>query len=190
MSSATQAFSRSSRLLVVDDEQAVCKILTSLLEKRGYHVTIANSAAQTREILDTNRFDAWIFDWKLLDGNGLDLARELRERGDQTPIVFVTGFANTDMALTAASIGIKDVLSKPFSSNDLYTSVERAIAHNAPRDLVADSPADSVLSGRKKAAPAGAEPAKPGGNSGLFLYVAAAVIFAVGLLVTYYILKP
>lgn len=137
--------SQSQRLLVVDDEAAVCQILTSLLKKRGFQVVVANSCAETLEILDSEKFDAWIFDWKLLDGNGLDLAAQLRERGDETPIIFVTGFANTDLALNAAGLGIKDLLSKPFSSTDLYAAVDRALEDEpAGQEVTRDSPADSL----------------------------------------------
>ncbi len=184
MSSTTAAHaSQSIRLLVVDDEPAVCQILRSLLEKRGYHVTVANSVTQALEILETEHFNAWIFDWKLLDGNGLDLARQLRDRGDETPIVFVTGFANTDMALNAAAVGIKDILSKPFSSTELYATVERALGNQAPGPSQTRSVADDLL--RSSPVESSTSPRTKGnGLPLLVLYFLAALLLAIGVIVT------
>ncbi len=120
------------KILVVDDEAAVARILISLLEKRGYSVTVASSVAQAIDVLERTKFDVGIFDWKLMDGNGLDLAATLRGKGDETPIIFVTGFANNDLALSAAQLGIHDIISKPFSSEELYGALQRILPNFTP----------------------------------------------------------
>lgn len=120
------------RILVVEDESAVARILSSLLERRGFKVDIASSVGEATGVLENQAYDVGIFDWKLLDGNGLDLAASLRAKGNEMPVIFVTGFANNDLAMSAAQLGIHDIISKPFSSAELYASLERVLPDFKP----------------------------------------------------------
>ena len=69
------------RILIVDDEENIGRSLRMILEREGYQVATGKAAAEFRARPDSRRADAFLFDVRLPDGNGIDLLRGLHRRG-------------------------------------------------------------------------------------------------------------
>ena len=69
----------SKRVLIVDDEENIGRSLRMILEREGYGVNVCKSVAEFGRHPDAQRADAYLFDMKLPDGNGIDLLRAVKE---------------------------------------------------------------------------------------------------------------
>lgn len=93
-------------ILVVEDEAEVAEILERLLERKlSASVKTATSLSEARERLHSDTFDVITLDYKLPDGNGLELLREITSREDHPPVIMVTGHGNEEIASEALRMG-------------------------------------------------------------------------------------
>ena len=105
-----------ARILVVDDEPDICEILGFNLENEGFEVERALSAEQALQMMDgESRYELILLDVMMESMSGLDMARQLRESGDQTPIIFLTAKNTENDLLDGFSAGGDDYITKPFS---------------------------------------------------------------------------
>jgi DNA-binding NtrC family response regulator len=104
-----------ARVLVVDDEPAICQALELLLACHGIEVVSALTAADARQALTTRRFDAMLMDLRLRDARGDSLLRELAERDPSLPerTLFITGDISTEAERLIAATNCP-YLRKPF----------------------------------------------------------------------------
>lgn len=120
------------KILVVDDEQALCEILQFNLEAAGYEVLTAGSAeeAMTHTMTD---FDLILLDVMMEGMSGFDLARLLRseERTRNIPIIFITARDNEDDRVTGLDIGGDDYIPKPFSIREVLARIAALLRRTA-----------------------------------------------------------
>lgn len=116
------------RLVVVDDEPNICRVLNALFERAGYKVTTFNDATEAlNAIIEDPEIDAIITDLMMPEFSGLDLLRALRERGLDHPVLMITAHGNVDTAVEAMKNGAFDYVSKPFDADEVRLKIERAI---------------------------------------------------------------
>jgi len=119
----------SSRVLLVDDEPALVRAVTRLLERFGYQVTFCNGGARALSVLraDPYRFDVVLTDLHMPDISGLDLARAIGTIRPGLPVVLATANrTHSDAELDEANIRV--TLLKPYSGDALADALERALA--------------------------------------------------------------
>jgi len=133
-----------SQVLVVDDDEAVCRIVHRMLSGEEYEVRAANSVAAALKIIEQESFDVYVLDYKLPDGSGLDVAGRIREKRAAAPIILMSGYDPSAVALRADQLRITDFLQKPFSRETLCEAVKRAI------DSSSSPPTESEGSHAKK----------------------------------------
>ncbi|THD71163.1 response regulator [Phenylobacterium sp.] len=109
-------------VLVVDDEDAVRSLACQTLELLGYRVLEADSGAKALDMLETVCPDLMLFDYAMPIMNGAELARLARVRCPGVPIVFASGYADTDQ-VEAALGGEATILRKPFNMDALARTV-------------------------------------------------------------------
>ncbi len=119
--------SEKERILVVDDSPNTIEVLTRSLDAEGYQVLSAPGVAEAIEILDSTAVDLVITDWKMPRTSGLDLVRHVRENCRDTEVMMITGFATLGGAVTAVKAGAEEYLPKPFTDEELFTAVGRAL---------------------------------------------------------------
>ncbi|MFN8587003.1 MAG: sigma-54 dependent transcriptional regulator [Candidatus Eisenbacteria bacterium] len=115
-----------ARLLVVDDEANLRRVLSALLTADGHAVSEAGSIAEATALLAASEFDAVLTDQKLPDGVGLQLVAALREREPSPPVVVITAFATVELAVEAMRLGAFDFITKPFLPEAVRAAVRRA----------------------------------------------------------------
>jgi DNA-binding NtrC family response regulator len=114
------------RVLVVDDDapvrNACCEIATSL----GFSTQSADSVSTARLALTHSSIDILLLDLKLPGGGGLSLLEDIRAQHPQTIVVIMTAFASVNSAVESMRIGAGDYLTKPFTLEELSTTLDRA----------------------------------------------------------------
>jgi DNA-binding NtrC family response regulator len=121
------------RVLVVDDERLVRWSLGQRLSARGWDVTEAGSAA---EAIGAPPPDAAILDYKLPDGDGIDVLRRLRHTDPDLPVIMLTAHQDTELIVEAMKAGASDYLTKPFDVEEVVLRVTRAVeAARGSREL-------------------------------------------------------
>jgi DNA-binding NtrC family response regulator len=118
-----------SRILIVDDERNMRKILASNLAQDRHNVTEAAGLAEARACLSANRFDAVITDQKMPDGQGLDVLACARELDPTLSVVFLTAFATVELAVESMRQGAFDFITKPFQPQVVRATADRACEH-------------------------------------------------------------
>jgi PAS domain S-box-containing protein len=113
------------RVLVVDDDSAVRDVTSAVLREHGYVVEEAGSGAGALELLTNGaHIDAVVADYAMPGMNGVELAQHARSRRPDLPIVFLTGYVDTD-ALSKA--GERFIVQKPFQIDELVRRVQAAL---------------------------------------------------------------
>jgi len=137
----------SKRVLIVDDEENIGRSLRMILEREGYGVNVCKSVAEFGRHPDAQRADAYLFDMKLPDGNGIDLLRAIRQSDDPTPVVMISGHGTIRDAVDATRAGAFDFLEKPLARDRVLLVMKNALERSDLqrenqrfRELVGDRP--------------------------------------------------
>ncbi|HEX3186932.1 MAG TPA: response regulator transcription factor [Pyrinomonadaceae bacterium] len=140
------------RILVVEDETRMANILAKGLREQSYAVDVAESGNDGLYQSSINDYDLIVLDVLLPERDGFAVCRELRARGNATPILMLTARAAVDDRLTGFDAGADDYLTKPFSFRELLARI-RALLRRDGRlhpdifeieDLVIDSASHRV----------------------------------------------
>ena len=107
------------RILVVDDDLAVCRSIDRALRLEGYEVDTVASGGQALEAVASNSPDALVLDLQLPDVDGLAVCRRIREAGDDIPILMLTARHGIDDRVQGLDAGADDYLVKPFALEEL-----------------------------------------------------------------------
>jgi two-component system, NtrC family, response regulator HydG len=117
-----------TRILVVDDEVTARSGLGKLLEQEGYHVDLAADGEEALALAADNAPALIISDLKMPNMDGMELLKQLRERGVQIPTIVATAFGDVSTAVAAMRAGAEDYLTKPIDFDALLLVVERTFA--------------------------------------------------------------
>jgi two-component system, NtrC family, response regulator HydG len=117
------------KILVVDDEPHMRRILVSNLRQECHEIVEAASVGDARHALAEHGFDAVITDQKMGDGEGLDVLAAAHETDPALSVVFLTAFATMELAVESIRRGAYDFITKPFVSEVLIASAVRAMEH-------------------------------------------------------------
>ncbi len=115
------------RLLVVEDELKMARLLERGLREEGYAVDVAHDAAEALWAAGETSYDAILLDVMLPDGNGSDVCRRLREQQVWSPVLMVTARDAVGDRVAGLDAGADDYLTKPFSFEELLARL-RAVA--------------------------------------------------------------
>ncbi|MEW5994158.1 MAG: response regulator, partial [Candidatus Zixiibacteriota bacterium] len=117
----------SARLLVIDDEDSMCRFMEIMLSREGYQVETATSGKDGLTLLKTHDYDLVFADLNMPEMTGLDVLREARSfKGDQDLIV-MTAYASVDTAIEAMKQGAVDYITKPFKVDEIKIAIEKSI---------------------------------------------------------------
>jgi DNA-binding response OmpR family regulator len=146
------------RILVVEDEPQLNKLIANKLKNNHYTVDSCLRGDDAESYLAGAEYDALILDIMLPGKNGLALLRDLRERGDITPVLLLTAKDSVQDRVSGLDAGADDYLVKPFSSEELMARVRALLRRNyqaasnvfALADLTVDCDAHRVTRAGKE----------------------------------------
>ena len=114
------------RLLLAEDEKALSKALTAILERNNYSVDAVYDGQSALEYLEMDNYDGVILDIMMPKVDGLTVLRKVREKGNLIPILLLTAKSEVDDKVEGLDAGANDYLTKPFHSKELLARI-RAI---------------------------------------------------------------
>src|SRR5688500_8023345 len=120
-------------LLVVDDHREIRDLLAKYLAKHDYRVSVADSAAAARRVLETSRIDLVVLDIMMPREDGLSLCRQLRAK-NAVPIIMLTAMAEETDRVVGLEMGADDYLTKPFNPRELLARIKAVLrrTHSLP----------------------------------------------------------
>lgn len=120
-----------AKVLVVDDEPGMRRILEMNLRRDAHLVVEAASAAEAIELLKKEDFDVVLTDQKMPDGSGIDVLQAAQEDDPTTSVIFLTAVGTVELAVESMRQGAFDFLAKPFAPDVVRAAVQRASEHTA-----------------------------------------------------------
>src|SRR4030095_11989899 len=127
----------ATKILLVEDDQNFGDVLKSYLEMHDYDVTLASDGVAGLESYKRDSFDLCIFDVMMPRKDGFTLAKEIREKDKEMPIIFLTAKNLKEDILQGFKIGADDYLPKPFNSEELLLRIQailRRVYKNAEKE--------------------------------------------------------
>lgn len=111
------------RILVVEDEKDLARIIKNKLEKEHYSVDTAYNGEKAIDLTIVNKYDLIILDLMLPGKNGLEVLQELRDWGDDTPVLVLTARDSLENKVKGLNMGADDYLTKPFAFEELIARI-------------------------------------------------------------------
>ena len=118
-----------AKILVVDDEEAIREVVSTLLESQGYDCSTVSNGLLACEYLKNNSADLVLSDMVMPEMDGLSLLEWERKHDPDVPVIMVTAMHDLSTALEAIRRGAYDYILKPFEKDQLYLGVRRALEH-------------------------------------------------------------
>ena len=115
------------RLLVVDDDLNILKMLKMRLESEGYHVQTASEIKKAKELAETNEYELAILDMKFCGGSGIELMKNIHDVDADLPVIILTAYGTIESAVEAMKEGAYIYLTKPFNYRELLLQVRNGI---------------------------------------------------------------
>ena len=117
-----------SRVLVVDDEDALRMVLSSELSSSGYEVATASDGDEAITVIQNKKFDLVLLDIKMPKVDGFEVLKFIKKNYPVMKVIMLTGFADLKNAIESKKHGAEDFVSKPYDLVDLLTTIERVIS--------------------------------------------------------------
>jgi DNA-binding NtrC family response regulator len=115
------------KLLVVDDEQLILRIISDIFSNEGYEVISALNCDRALNLLKEDLFQVVLTDIRMPEKNGINLLDRIRTFDPDIPVIIMTGYASLDTAVEAVKHGAFDYLSKPLDFNKLKSIIKHAV---------------------------------------------------------------
>ena len=119
------------RLLVIEDERKIARVITESLKREKYAVDAAYDGEEGFNLADSQPYDLLIVDRMLPGLEGTEIVKKLRENGKNMPILFLTALSTTEDKTLGLDAGADDYLTKPFAIDELLARV-RALLRRPP----------------------------------------------------------
>lgn len=115
------------RILVVDDDPEMCRLLSEFLQGEGFHVSSTGDSLEASNLIQREEFDLLITDLKMKGLKGLDLLEEVQRVAPLTPVIIITAFGTIESAIKAMKMGAYDYITKPFQMDELLLTLRKAL---------------------------------------------------------------
>lgn len=111
------------RLLLAEDERSLSRAVTEILKKNNYSVDAVYDGAEALEYLASENYDGVILDIMMPKVDGIGVLRQMRQRGDRTPVLILTAKSEVDDKVLGLDSGADDYLTKPFAVKELLARI-------------------------------------------------------------------
>ena len=110
-------------VLIVDDEEDLCWLLTNALQGKGYNVSTANGIIEGMACLKKEAPDLILLDLKLPDGDGMDMLTEIKAAAPQTIVVIISAYGSEEKRAEAEDKGVHGFIDKPFTEESILETI-------------------------------------------------------------------
>lgn len=120
----------SEKVLIVDDDPAICKMLSKVMDSNNLESDIANSGTAALALIENHSYDVILMDVTMDDMEGFDVIKKIRSNGVSTPVIIISGRSEDYDALYGLSVGADDYITKPFRPLIVGAKVKALIRRN------------------------------------------------------------
>ena len=124
------------RILVIDDDTYICKLLTNYLTKHGYQADSAFNGVEAIKKIDHNSYDLIISDYRLPDRDGFDILQHVKQKDPDTPVIIMTAYKDLSTAVKLIKSGAYDYITKPLIHEELLELIKEAYKQNSDPEEV------------------------------------------------------
>jgi two-component system NtrC family response regulator len=122
------------KVLLIDDDINLSKVLAYQLQKSGYQVSAAKNGREGLSLFYDDNYDIVITDIQMPDISGIDVLRKIRKENETVIIIIITAHGSVENAIEACKLGATDYLTKPFGQEQLLFVIEKAVQLKQLRD--------------------------------------------------------
>ncbi|MEK6618884.1 MAG: sigma-54 dependent transcriptional regulator [Nitrospirota bacterium] len=115
------------KILIVDDERSMRDVLSIMLKRAGYDVTVASDGEEAIAHIDKELFDLVITDLKMPKAGGLEVLKAVKESSPESVVLIITAYASTESVVEAMKLGAYDYLTKPFQVDEVQLIIRNAL---------------------------------------------------------------
>jgi two-component system response regulator PilR (NtrC family) len=116
-----------AKILVVDDEESMCRFMEIMLKKEGYSVSSSSDAAAALEQIKDENYDLVIADLMMPEMSGIELLSQAKTANPDLDFIMMTAFASVDSAIEALKKGALDYITKPFKVDEIKIAVSKSL---------------------------------------------------------------
>ncbi|GEN88229.1 response regulator transcription factor [Oceanobacillus sp. FSL W8-0428] len=113
----------SERILIVEDEQKISRVLQLELDYEGYETTVASNGKQALEYLESQEWGLVLLDIMIPELSGLEVLRRVRRQGNETPVILLTARDEVYDKVNGLDLGANDYITKPFQIEELLARI-------------------------------------------------------------------
>lgn len=115
-----------AEILIVDDDEGICRKLSEILEEEGHTVRAMISGKEALKIIEKEEFDIILCDLMMPGITGMEILAEAKKRG-KARVIMITAFGTVENAVEAMKRGASDYITKPFKTNEIQVAVKRVL---------------------------------------------------------------
>ncbi len=120
---------KRKKLLLVDDDKSLCRVLEHQLKEEGFTVTTATDGKEGLEKFENDKFEVVVTDIAMSGMGGMELLKRIRAKDTSAVVILITAFGTVENAVEACHSGADDYITKPFSIEQLRFVIEKALRH-------------------------------------------------------------
>ncbi|HEX5773259.1 MAG TPA: sigma-54 dependent transcriptional regulator [Geomobilimonas sp.] len=121
--------SDKKRIMVIDNEEALCRMMEAVLLDNGYAVKAFTRSFEAAEAFRPGDWDLVVSDIKMPGMDGLEVLQKLKQKDPGIPVIMITAYATVEMSIQALRRGAYDMLTKPFEPEELLYRIKNALKH-------------------------------------------------------------
>ena len=121
----------NTSILLAEDNDVVREVLRELLEQAGYTVSVCGTGTAALDLLSSGSVDLLIADLLMPEMDGIELIRRLHLLRPALRVIAISGDLNSRFQQSAALLGVKAMLQKPFSSDELFFTIQSVLGDQA-----------------------------------------------------------
>ncbi len=125
--SSERKYSHIPKILVVDDEEVLRKMLMDLFQEEGFNVEIASGGFEAIGKINSNHFDLVITDIMMPEVDGMQVLKKVKKADPDTDVIVMTGYASVDSAVQSMRLGAIDYITKPFNIEHIKIIINRSV---------------------------------------------------------------
>ena len=118
------------RILIVDDEKKMRRILQIILKDQGYKIDLAQDGNEAWQHFQRTSYDLVITDLKMPGRDGMELLRLINKKNSDVPVIVITAYGSVESAVKAIKAGAFDYITKPFENEEIRIIVSKAISYS------------------------------------------------------------
>lgn len=129
------------RILIIDDDNDICLLLSKFLKKKGFETTYENTGEEGIKALKKEKTDLVLCDYRLPNENGLDILQKIKIVSPETAVIMITGYSDVRVAVQTLKHGAYDYVTKPLYPDEILVTIQDALASQNERNQQPSQPA-------------------------------------------------